>query len=78
VKSYVNKLRVRWKWRKTPKSEFPLRYTGKPIKVRKTKLEHGTPLTRRLPGPKGAHGGGRYMTPDGIERILSPFDTETR
>lgn len=77
MKSYINKWKIKWKWRKTPKSEFPLMYVGLPLRVRKIRLEYGTPLAI-VSGPRGARGALRYVAPDHIERVLSPRDTEIR
>lgn len=65
------------KWRKVPKTLYPLRYTGSPIRIRKMPLEYGDPLVR-VPGQRGAVQGRRYISSDGIERVLSPLDVEKR
>ena len=69
----LSNLKLKWKWRKFHKSEFPLHYTGKTDMF----ITHGTPLIL-VRGVKGTSGAGRYMRPNGVEIHLHRKDVTRR
>lgn len=69
----VKRLRQWWKWHKYKKTDWPFRYTGESLSF----IEHGIVL-QPAPGPKGAPGAKRYLSPDNLIRLLHDKDVEKR
>lgn len=82
MKAWKRKLarrKVRRGWRKVPRAQFPLRYTGadQPMLRGLPGMLHGTPVAP-VAGPKGTRGAIRVVDPVGIERSIHRKDIEYR
>jgi hypothetical protein len=71
----IREFKLKWKWRKVPKSKYPLRYIGPTIE--KFGLEYGMPIAI-TGGPKAGPFMLRYGCPDNMERHIDPKRTELR
>ena len=69
----VQRLKQWWKWRKYKKSDWPYHYTG----PSQSFIEHGLPL-QIVGGPKGAKDGRRFLSPDGMIRLIHKREVKKR